>query len=141
METLQSAEHKDIGSPFRDMTEQDRALLQSLVQDVYDQFVDVVASERGLERDRVLAMADGRLFSGRQAVQNGLADAEGNIEDAIAAVGRMADLGDDPYVVRPPEPRRGWLETLLFGRANVLGRVLGARDAAAGPALKYVPAF
>jgi protease-4 len=141
METVQSAQHKDIGSPFREMTEQDRALLQSLVQDVYDQFVDVVAMERRLEREQVLAMADGRLFSGRQAVQNGLADTEGNIEDAIAAAGRMADLGDEPYVLRPPEPRRGWLDLLLFGRANLLGRVLGAREAAAGPSLKYVPAF
>ena len=141
METVQSSEHKDVGSPFRDMTEEDRALLEALVRDVYDQFVDVVASERELPRDAVLAVADGRLLSGRQAIQAGLADAEGNIEDAIAAAGRMADLGDDPYVVRPPEPRRGWLDMLLFGRTSVLGRMLDARETAAGPSLRFVPAF
>ncbi len=141
METVQSSEHKDVGSPFRDMTEADRALLEAVVQDVYDQFVDVVATERELSRDAVLAVADGRLLSGRMAIRAGLADAEGNIEDAIAAVGRMADLGDDPYIVRPPEPRRGWLDMLLFGRSTILGRMLDARETAAGPSLRYVPAF
>ena len=141
METVQSSEHKDIGSPFRDMSDEDRALLQAVVQDVYDQFVDVVAAERELPREDVLAIADGRLLTGRQAVRAGLADAEGNIEDAIAAVGRMADLGDDPYVVRPPEPYRGFLDRMLFGKASVLGRLLDVRDAAAGPSLRYVPAF
>ena len=141
METVQSSEHKDIGSPFRDMTEEDRALLQAVVQDVYDQFVDVVASERELPRDAVLAIADGRLLTGRQAIRAGLADTEGNIEDAIAAAGRMADLGDDPFVVRPPEPYRGFLETMLFGKTSVLGRLLDVREAAAGPSLRYVPAF
>lgn len=141
METVQSSEHKDIGSPFRGMTDEDRALLASLVDDVYNQFVDVVATERRMPRETVLGMADGRLFSGRQAVQNGLADAEGNIEDAISAAGRMADLGDDPRVIRPPEPRIGLLDLLLQGRGNVLGRVFGSREAGAGPALKFVPAF
>ena len=140
METVQSSEHKDIGSPFREMTEEDRALLASLVDDVYNQFVDVVAAERDIPRERVLEMADGRLFSGRQAVGHGLADAEGNVDDAIAAVGRMADLGDNPYVLRPPEPRMGLLG-LLLGRAGVVGRLLGAHEPAAGPSLKYVPAF
>jgi protease-4 len=141
METVQSSEHKDVGSPFREMTEEDRALLAVLVQDVYDQFVDVVAAERRLPREAVLAVADGRLLSGRQAIAAGLADAEGNIEDAIAAAGRMADLGDDPYVVRPPEPSRGLLDVLLFGRANVIGRMLDARQTVAGPSLRYLPAF
>ena len=141
METVQSSEHKDIGSPFRDMTEGDRALLQAVVQDVYDQFVDVVAAERELPRDVVLAIADGRLLSGRQAIRAGLADAEGNIEDAIAAAGRMAELGDDPYVVRPPEPDRGLFDRMLFGRSSVLGRLLEVRETGAGPSLRYVPAF
>ena len=64
METVQSHENKDIGSPFRPMTEEDRAILGSLVDDVYNQFVDVVAQERDLPRETVLTMADGRLFSG-----------------------------------------------------------------------------
>lgn len=141
METVQSSEHKDVGSPFREMTEADRALLEVLVQDVYDQFVDVVASERGLPREAVLAVADGRLLSGRQAIAAGLADAEGNIDDAVAAAGRMADLGDAPYVVRPPEPSRGLLDVLLFGRASVLGRMFDPRQTVAGPSLRYLPAF
>ncbi|HEX6589298.1 MAG TPA: signal peptide peptidase SppA [Longimicrobiales bacterium] len=141
METVQSSEHKDAGSPFRDMTDEDRALLEAVVQDVYDQFVDAVVAERELPREAVLAVADGRLLSGRQAIAAGLADAEGNIEDAIAAAGRMADLGDEPYVVRPPEPRRGLLDAMLFGRTSVIGRMLDARQTVAGPSLRYLPAF
>ena len=91
--------------------------------------------------EQVLEMADGRLFSGRQAIGNGLIDAEGNIEDAIAAAGRMADLGDDPYVLRPPKPRIGLLDLLLQGRSNLVGRVLGAGDALHGPTLKFVPSY
>lgn len=141
METVQSSDHKDIGSPFREMTEEDRAVLGSLVDDVYNQFVDVVAAERQLPRARVLEMADGRLFSGRQALANGLIDAEGNIEDAISAAGRMADLGDDPSVLRPPEPRIGLLGLLLQGRASLLGRLIGTHETTAGPSLRFVPAF
>lgn len=141
METVQSSEHKDIGSPFRTMSEEDRALLQAVVQDVYDQFVDAVAAERQLPRDAVLTIADGRLLTGRQAIRAGLADQEGNIEDAIAAAGRMADLGDDPSVVRPPEPYEGLLGRMLFGKTSVLGRLLDVRETAAGPSLRYVPAF
>lgn len=141
METVQSSDHKDIGSPFREMTEEDRAMLGSLVDDVYDQFVDAVVAERRLPRARVLEMADGRLFSGRQALAAGLIDAEGNIEDAISAAGRMSDLGDDPSVVRPPEPRIGLLGLLLQGRVNLLGRIIGTQETTAGPSLRFVPSF
>lgn len=141
MTVVKSSEHKDIGSPFREMTEADRALLQEVVQDVYDQFVDAVALERQLPREAVLGMADGRLFSGRQAIRNRLADAEGNLYDAIGAAGRLAGLGDEPRVVRPPEPGVTVFD-LLFGRAAASAReLLSATDGLRGPVIKYVPSF
>lgn len=141
VEVVKSGEHKDIGSPFREMTEGDRALLDAVVQDVYDQFVDVVALERGLPREQVLAVADGRLLSGRQAIRQGLADREGSLTDAIRAAGRLADLGEDPHVVRPPDPRPT-IWDVIFGRAEAgLRRLWPTSEALRGPVLKFVPAY
>lgn len=113
MQTVQSAEHKDVGSPFRPLSEGDRALLQALVQDVYEQFVAVVAQERSLPDSTVRVYADGRILSGRQALAAGLVDRLGNIEDAIDAAGRMADLGRDPRVTWPKSDRATLLDVFL----------------------------
>ena len=116
MQTVQSAEHKDAGSPFRPLSEADRALLQSLVQDVYEQFVTVVAQERSLPDSAVRTLADGRILSGRQALEAGLVDRLGSIEDAIDAAGRMADLDGDPRVTWPRSERPTLLDVLLGSR-------------------------
>jgi protease IV len=139
VEVVKSAEHKDIGSPFRPITEEDRAVLGSLVQDVYGQFVDVVATERSLPDDRVRELADGRILSGRQALESGLIDGIGNLQDVLARAGEMAGLGDDPAVVRPPEPRFTIFD-VLTGRAvtEVLNQWLGPLQPGAAPRLQYL---
>ncbi len=139
VEVVKSSEHKDIGSPFRPMGEEDRVLLDSLIQDVYGQFVETVAEERGLSREQVLAVADGRVISGRQAEALGLVDAIGNLTDAVAIAGRMAGIGSDPSVVRRREEAPTLLDVMLA--RTPLGRLrgmapLGVADGA--PALKYV---
>jgi protease-4 len=137
MQTVQSAEHKDIGSPFRPLNEGDRALLESLIRDVYDQFVAVVATERRLDEAAVRRLADGRILSGRQAQQAGLIDRLGNIDAAVAAAGRMADLGDRPRTMYPPE-ERATIWDVLFGRnavRSVVGRLAPA--ARVGTTLLY----
>ncbi len=138
VEVVKSSEHKDLGSPFRPMGEGDRMLLDSLIQDVYGQFVDVVVEERDLPRAQVLAVADGRVISGRQAVGLGLVDGIGNVTDAVAIAGRMAGLGDDPAVVRPREDAPTLLDVLLartpLGRLRELSP-LGVMES---PTLKYV---
>lgn len=113
MEVVKSAEHKDVGSPFRPTTPEDREVLTELVDDVYNQFIDVVAAERGLSEEQVRAVADGRIFSGRQALERGLVDRLGNLRDAIAAAGRMAGLGETPTVVRPRNNDLTLLDLLL----------------------------
>ncbi len=139
VDVVKSSEHKDIGSPFRPMGEGDRALLDSLIQDVYGQFVETVAEERDLSREQVLAVADGRVISGRQAVALGLVDGIGNLTDAIAMAGRMAGLGSDPSVVRPREDAPTLLDVLLartpLSRLRELGP-LGVGTVT--PTLKYV---
>jgi protease-4 len=142
VEVVKSAEHKDTGSPFRPMTPEDRAVLQALVADVYEQFVEVVMRERALPDSAVRMVSDGRILSGRQALERGLIDRLGNFHDALDAAGRMAGLGEDPRVVRPPEERTSILD-LLLGRApaGALGRIRQAVDGSGGPRLKFVVAW
>jgi protease IV len=134
MQTVMSAEHKDVGSPFRPLGPGDRAILDTLVLDVYDQFVEVVAEARSLERSAVERVADGRILSGRQALHAGLIDRLGNRVDALAAAGRMAGLGERPRTIRPPEPRTTVFDLLLGRSAARLIRPLEQMM----PSLKYV---
>jgi protease IV len=138
MQTVKSAEHKDIGSPFRPLNEGDRALLEGVVQDVYGQFVDAVASERKLTTDSVRVIADGRIMTGRQALRSGLIDAIGNVPDALKAIGKRTDLGDDPRTVRPSREKQGLLGTLLGAKAaTALSRAVQPLANAGGPRLMY----
>ncbi|AOM82236.1 signal peptide peptidase SppA [Salisediminibacterium beveridgei] len=93
LETFTSGEFKDILNPTRDITEAERELLDEIVMDSYEQFVDVVDNGRGnLSRDEVYELADGRIYTGNQAVENGLIDEIGNrnhaIEEMIEELGR-----------------------------------------------------
>lgn len=138
-EVVKSGEHKDIGSPVRPMTAEDRRILQEVVDDVFNQFVDAVAENRPLERDTVLSLADGRIFSGERAVDLKLADRVATLPEAISAAGRMAGLGDDPNTVRPSERRIGLLD-LLGGvsESRLLGWLRAIAPQASGtPRLRY----
>jgi protease-4 len=105
MEVVKSAEHKDIGSFWRTMTDDERKLLQSTVDDVFDQFVDVVARERMLPHSEVLEIADGRILSGRQAKELKLVDRLGTYEDAISLAASLGGIKGTPKVVRPRKRR------------------------------------
>ncbi len=138
MNVVKSAEHKDAGSPFRPMTGTDRAVLDSLVQDVYVQFVEAVQRERHLSAERVRSLADGRVLSGRQALAAGLIDRIGNAHDALAAVGRMAGLGAEPRVVRPPREKFSLLDVLLGrGTDEGLAGWVKPLEQAAAPRLEF----
>ena len=138
MQAVKSAEHKDIGSPFRPMNEGDKALLEQLVQDVYSQFVNVVASERKLSVDSVKVIADGRIMTGQQAKKAGLIDALGNMPDVLAAIGTRTNLGKNPRTVRP-DPEKEGLLSLLMGRtaASALSKAVQPLADMSGPRLMY----
>lgn len=140
MNVVKSAEHKDIGSPFRDMSPGDSAILGAMVQDVYQQFVDVVAKERKQPREKILPLADGRVLSGRQAFQNGLIDRLGNFNDAVAAAGRMAGLGKSPKLVYPDRKKPTLLDVLLGQAAqSAVGNIMRPlEEAASTPRVKFV---
>jgi protease-4 len=113
MDVVKSGRYKDTGSPHRELTPSERIIMQAWVDDAFDQFVEVVARERGLARRAVLDVADGRVFTGRQAVKRGLVDLLGNAEDAIALAARMGQIQGVPAVVRESR-RRMTLFDLVF---------------------------
>jgi protease-4 len=112
---------KASGSEFKEMTEEERAYIQDLLDDLFEQFVDVVAEGRGLSRDAVLAVADGRAFSGRQAVDLGLVDRFGTLEDATNVAAVLAGLPIPPRTIERRE-RRFSLRDLLR-EANLFVRL------------------
>ncbi len=99
-EVIKSAEHKDIGSSYRDMTDTEREILQEIVDDSYQQFLDQVRrGRRGkIEEDRLLEIADGRVFSGRMALEMGLVDSLGNYYDAIDMARQTTGLDENSRV-------------------------------------------
>ena len=97
-EKIKSGIHKDILSPERPMTPQEREILQTMVSEMYDTFVDVVSTGRHLSPEAVRKLADGRIYTGRQAKTLGLVDELGNFQDAIIATGVLAGLGETPEV-------------------------------------------
>jgi len=133
VEVIKSGQYKDIASPFRERAEDEKVLLKGTVMDVYDQFVDVVAKERGLPRDSVLSLADGRIFTGRQAEKLGLVDRVGSFHDAAETARRMGKLKDVRFLKRP---KKKGLIYLLFGdedEEDLLGKVKTVLT----PALEY----
>lgn len=103
-EVVKAGRLKDIGNIGRRMTDEERAVLQALLDDMHDQFVTAVAQGRGLERAAVLALADGRVYSGRRAKELGLVDALGGLEDAVRLAGTLAKIPGKPQLVRPRRP-------------------------------------
>lgn len=92
--TIKSGPYKDIMSPTRDMTEEERALLEEMLDDSYQSFVDIIVEGRDMPEDEVLAVADGRIMNGRQAVEANLADDFGYEEDVIAQLRADFDLSN-----------------------------------------------
>jgi protease-4 len=97
---VKAGQYKDLGNVARAMTPEERRVLQTLLDDVHGQFIDAVARGRKLDRERVVQFADGRVFSGTQALQLKMVDALGGLEDAINAAATLAKLPTPPNVER-----------------------------------------
>ena len=141
-QTIKSGVYKDQGSLYRELTEDELAMMQAMVDEMYAEFVAVVAEGRGMDPNDVRAVADGRVFTGRQAIASGLVDAEGNLDDAVAVAAQLAGLDwVPPTVYYTPEPT--WLDALM-GYASQVGepselallKEMGALGQ--GPQLQYL---
>ena len=133
---VKSGRYKDIGSPFRKMTPEDRRILQAVMDDVHGQFIEAVAEGRSLDISEVRPLADGRIFTGRQAKDVKLVDELGNLDDAIRLAADMVGIEGEPKVVEPSKPfsLRRLIEGHLFGSMPRLGFQPSVR-------LKYLMAF
>lgn len=131
---IKSGENKDVGSPFRKMTEEERALLQNVMDDVHAQFIEAVAEGRSLKIETVRPYADGRIFTGRQAKEIGLVDELGNLQDAIKRTAELAGIEGEPQTVEKQE--RSTLFEFLQNR--FLGKWDEARFPGASVRLNYL---
>jgi len=113
-ETIKSGGLKDAGSIFRDMSEKERKYWQGLIDNLHSQFVTAVSTERGISLAEMEKLADGRVFSGIQALDAGLIDMLGTMEDAVLMAAQKSGLKGKPVMVYPPEDKKGLLN-VLFG--------------------------
>lgn len=114
LETVKSGKFKDVPSPARDLSLDERAYLQSLIDDMYGQFVSAVAAERNMDVSRVELLADGRVYTGRQAKEAGLVDLLGTPDDALKLAGKMAGISGKPRVLELRK-KKLTLKDLVFG--------------------------
>lgn len=109
---IKSGELKDAGNPFRELNEKDREYFQSIVDDTYEQFLDVVSEARKMDKEKLKEYANGRVFTGRQAKEIGLIDSLGTFQDAIRITGLLAGIEGEPVIVRERKKESFW-ERLL----------------------------
>ncbi len=115
---VKSGKYKDIGSPFRDMTPEEKVIVQDLVDDIYNQFIDVIVKERKLSREKVIEIADGRVFSGRRAKELGLVDYLGDMASAAKLAGKLAGKEGKEYDLIYPSKKRMSVFDFLVDEAS-----------------------
>jgi len=125
---FKSGEFKDTGSPTRELTEAEKKYFQGMIEELYGQFVTAVTEGRNgkgaegveLTRERVVQLADGRVYTGEAAKKNGLVDEIGNYEDAVKATAKLVNIKGEPQVITPPKQKEGFsLLDLLLGAAKI----------------------
>ncbi|GAB4577662.1 MAG: hypothetical protein Fur0022_03930 [Anaerolineales bacterium] len=116
MNVIISGESKDFGSLYREMTPEEQAYWQALIDETYASFVQIVVDGRGLSEEEVRAVADGRVYTGRQALELGLVDALGYEQDAISKAATLGLISGEPRVIR--YSTSGGLLSALGGIAN-----------------------
>ncbi len=115
METVKSGAYKDVGSPYREFTAEDEAQLETVIQDIYNQFVNAVALERKIDKKKLLKIADGRIFTGSQALEYGLIDTLGTFEDAVMMIGKLTGIDGRPKLVFPQKKSKTLFDLLFTG--------------------------
>ncbi|MCK4773223.1 MAG: signal peptide peptidase SppA [Candidatus Krumholzibacteria bacterium] len=129
---IKSGKYKDVGSPYREMTQTEKAYMGRLLDRVYDQFVTAVAETRDLPLERAYELAEGRLYTGDEAMEVGLVDRLGSYEDAVLMAAKMGGIEGEPRVVKKRRRRDLW-ERIWGETAAAL-----AKNRAERVSLKYI---
>jgi protease-4 len=119
---VKTGKFKDLGSPFRPMVEEERQLLESVMHDTLSQFIEAVADGRSMDAAEVEQLADGRVFTGRQAKSVLLIDEIGDLHDAIKLAGELGGSEGTPQVLEITKPFsfQEFLESTFLGRIRTL---------------------
>lgn len=133
--TLKTGKYKDSGSPLREFSPEDKAMLQSVIDNTHQQFVRAVAEGRKLPIDEVRKIADGRILSGEQAMAIKLVDRLGTLQDAVEEAGKQAGISGEPELLLPPKKKVNYLDMLAEGAEGTFNGPLGR--ATAGMKMMY----
>jgi protease IV len=112
--TMKAGEFKDAGNPTREMTPAEHAYFQSLIDNMHGQFIQAVADGRHIKVDDIRAIADGKVWTGDQALPLKLVDQIADFEGAVKDTARAVNISGEPNLVWPPKEKRSGLD-LLFG--------------------------
>lgn len=117
--TLKAGEFKDTGSPTRDLTPAEKEYMQSLIDDMHTQFIQAVADGRKMKTQDIRAIANGKVWTGEQALGLKLIDQEGDFEAVVKDTAKSVGIKGEPVLVRPERDRKTVLD-LLFGDVSDL---------------------
>ena len=134
-QVIKSGKHKDIASVFKSLSPEDKLILQAVLDDVHDQFIQAVSDARGMKFEDIKKLSDGRIFTGRMAKKLGLVDELGNLQDAIMLAGKLTGIKGEPDVVYKKE-KYGFLDML---RGELPGKLIN--NVFPGIRLKYLLAL
>ncbi|MDO9516351.1 MAG: signal peptide peptidase SppA [Syntrophales bacterium] len=136
---VKAGKYKDVGSPVREMTAAERALIQGVIDDIHNQFIEAVVSNRDIPRKEIEHIADARIFTGRQALEAGLIDSLGNMDYAIDTAAGLAGIEGKPEVVYPEKERKGLLQYIASEALSSISEEL--RGSGSGIDYLYKPGY
>lgn len=139
---IKSGKFKDVGSLFRTMMPEERDLLQGVIDDTYEQFIEAVSAGRGIDKEELRPIADGRVFTGRQAKKLGLVDELGNMQDAIKITADLAGIKGEPDLLEKKK-KVSILERFLRN-SSLIGLIDSGKKIAVGErtfSMKYILTF
>lgn len=135
---VKSGKFKDMGSPVREMTVEEKQIFQGIVDDIYDQFTRTISENRKVPLETILSLADGRIFSGRQALAVKLVDELGGLQDAVSLAGRLAGMEGKPLIVYAAKKKSNLWRYLMESTASVLSdNIQGSSAGSAGAQYLY----
>jgi protease-4 len=124
VKAIRSGEYKGMGNPYHELLPEDSLRLQSVVDDLYEQFLEIVEKERNIPKNDLKKIADGRIFTGRQALTEALIDTLGTREDAICIAAELAGIEGRPRVVNLKKRKLTFLELLTSDYEEVLSSLI-----------------
>ena len=128
IETLKSGKFKDIGSTERPLTPEERALLQKILTDIHEQFKEAVVESRKLDRAEVDKLADGRIFTGREAFAHKLVDKLGGYIEAVEVAKELAEIEGEANVVEKKEFKYEWLKDMFESALSAVTEHISVRE-------------